>query len=64
MLISSAADRAAQQLSLGIPKGTKVFIDTRYFQGYDEGYAIAAIRTQMLKNGLDVVDERPRPKRW
>src|SRR6516225_5942684 len=58
LLISAAADRAAQQLSLGIPKGTRIFVDTRYLQGYDDGYAIAAIRTQMLKNGLMVVDDR------
>jgi len=58
-LISAAADRAASQLSLSIPKGTRVFVDTRYFQGYDDGYAIAAIRTQMLKSGLMVVDDRP-----
>ncbi len=58
LLISAAADRAAQQLSLGIPKGTRIFVDTRYFQGYDDGYAIAAIRTQMLKSGLDIVDDR------
>lgn len=58
LLISAAADRAAAQLSLGIPKGTKIFVDTRFFQGYDEGYAIAAIRTQMLKSGLMIVDDR------
>jgi hypothetical protein len=58
LLISTAADRAAAKLSLGIPKGTKIFLDTRYFQGYDDGYAIAAIRTQMLKGGLELVDDR------
>jgi hypothetical protein len=58
LLISTAADRAAQQLALGIPAGTKVFVDSRYFQGYDDGYALAAIRTQMLKSGLMVVDDR------
>jgi hypothetical protein len=58
LLISAAADRAASQLSLAIPKGTRVFVDTRYFQGYDDGYAIAAIRAQMLKNGLMVMDDR------
>jgi hypothetical protein len=60
LLISAAADRAAAQLSLGIPKGTRIFVDSQYFQGYDSGYAIAAIRTQLLKNGLMLVDERPR----
>ena len=58
LLISAAADRAAAQLSLNIPKGTKVFIDDHYFHGYDDGYAVAAIRTQMLKGGLDVVDDK------
>ena len=58
LLLSAAADRAAAQLSLGILKGTRVFVDTRYFQGYDDGYAIAAIRAQMLKSGLMVVDDR------
>ena len=58
LLISTAADRAAAQLSVGIPSGTRVYIDTRYFQGYDNGYAEAAIRTQMLKSGLALVDDR------
>lgn len=58
LLISAAADRAAAQLSLGIPKGTRIYVDSQYFQGYDQGYAIAAIRTQMLKSGMDLVDDR------
>lgn len=58
LLISSAADRAAGQLSLGIPAGTKVFLDDKYFQGYDQGYALAAIRTQFLKSGMTLVDDR------
>jgi hypothetical protein len=58
LLISAAADRAASQMSLGIPKGTRIFVDTKYFQGYDQGYAIAAIRTQLLRSGLMLVDDR------
>jgi hypothetical protein len=58
LLISAAADRAASQLSLNIPAGTRVFVDPQYFQGYDNGYALAAIRTQFLKAGLTLVDER------
>jgi hypothetical protein len=57
LLISSAADRAASQISLGIPPGTRVFVDPKYFQGYDQGYALAAIRTQFLKSGLALVDD-------
>ena len=58
LLISTAADRAAADLSLSIPKGTRVFIDRQYFQGYDDGYALNAIRTQFLRQGLAVVDDR------
>jgi hypothetical protein len=58
LLISTAADRAASALSLSIPKDTKVYIDRQYFQGTDDGYALNAIRTQFLKQGLDVVDDR------
>jgi hypothetical protein len=58
LLISTAADRAAAELSLTIPKNTKIFIDRQYFQGYDEGYALNAIRTQFLKRGLALVDDR------
>ncbi len=58
LLISTAADRAASDLSLAISRNTKVFIDHQYFQGYDDGYALNAIRTQFLRQGLDVVDDR------
>jgi hypothetical protein len=58
LLISSAADRAAAELSLSIPKGTRVYVDPKYFQGYDEGYALNAIRSHFLREGLDLVDNR------
>src|SRR5580704_10672163 len=58
LLISTAADRAATELSLAIPKNTRIFIDRQYFQGYDDGYALNAIRTQFLRQGLDLVDAR------
>jgi hypothetical protein len=58
LLISSAADRAAAQLVLAIPKDTRVFVDREYFQGYDDGYAMNAIRSQFLRQGLALVDDR------
>ncbi|HWF63348.1 MAG TPA: DUF6655 family protein [Rhizomicrobium sp.] len=58
LLISTAADRAAGEMSLSIPRNTKVFVDPQYFQGYDSGYALNAIRTQFLRQGLAVVDDR------
>ena len=56
LLISTAADRAASRLSPGVPPGTKVYLDTKYFQGYDQGYAIGAIRDRLLRDGLALVD--------
>jgi hypothetical protein len=58
LLISSAADRAAAQLAPDIPKNTRVFVDRQFFQGYDDGYAVNAIRTQFLRRGLALVDDR------
>jgi len=58
LLISTAADRAAAKMSLAIPKGTRVFVDSTNFQGYDQGYALVAIRTKLLKAGLRLVDDR------
>jgi len=58
MLISSAADRAAVQLSLEIPKGTKAFIDTTNFEGTDSKYAIGAIRGELLEKGVVLADDK------
>lgn len=58
LLISTAADRAAGELSLTIPRNTRIFIDRQYFQGYDDGYALNALRTQFLRQGLNIVDDR------
>lgn len=58
LLISRAADQAAAQLVLGIPKDTRIFVDRQFFQSYDDGYAMAAIRAQFLHQGLALVDEK------
>lgn len=57
MLISTAADRAAAELTPGVPEGTKVYLDTRYFQGYDNDYAIGAIKDQLLRRGAALVED-------
>jgi hypothetical protein len=44
LLVSRAADHAARQLDLGLPLGTKIFLDTSYIDGPDAKYAVAAIR--------------------
>ena len=55
LLISAAADRAAQSLSLSIPPGTRIFVDATYFEGTDSKYAIAAIRDRLLRRGAHIV---------
>lgn len=58
LLISTAADHAADQLELGLPKGTKVFLDTQYFEGADQKYAISTIRDRLLKQGARLVADK------
>ncbi|MGE5146759.1 MAG: DUF6655 family protein [Candidatus Eiseniibacteriota bacterium] len=58
LLISTAADRAAQQVSLTVPKGAKLFVDSSNFEGTDAKYAIGALREQLLKGGGRLVAER------
>ncbi|MEQ9225667.1 MAG: DUF6655 family protein [Parvibaculum sp.] len=58
LLISAAADRAAQNLSIDIPAGTKIFVDASYFEGVDSKYAIAAIRDRFLRRGARLVEKR------
>jgi hypothetical protein len=59
LLISTAADRAARDLALKVPDGAHVFIDDRYFEGFDSKYAIGALREELLKTGARLVADRP-----
>jgi hypothetical protein len=52
LLISTAADRAAQNLALNIPKGNRIFVDATDFEGTDSKYAIGSIRDHLLQQGL------------
>lgn len=58
LMISAAAERAARNLSVEIPAGTKVFVDSSYFEGTDSKYAIAAIRDRLLRRGARLVEKR------
>jgi hypothetical protein len=58
LLISTAADRAAENLNLNIPRGTKIFVDATNFEGYDAKYAIGAIRNSLVKQGALLVDSK------
>jgi hypothetical protein len=58
LLISSAADRAAEQLSLDLGPNKKAFLDTTNFEGLDSKYAIATIRSSLLKHGAHFVGDK------
>ena len=57
MLISSAADRAVDELKLDV-RGKTVFVDASNYKGLDAEYTVAAVHTQMLKNGARLVAHR------
>ena len=58
LLISTAADRAAESLKLDLGPERKAFLDATNFEGLDGKYAIAAIRSSLLKKGTRFVDDK------
>jgi hypothetical protein len=58
LLISTAADRAAQSLKLDLGPERKAFLDATNFEGIDGKYAIAAIRSSLLKQGTRFVGDK------
>jgi hypothetical protein len=58
LLISTAADRAAKQLALQMPKDLKLYIDTSNFEATDGKYAISAIKSELLRRGGRLVLDR------
>lgn len=58
LLISAAADRAAQRLAEGIPGDTAVYLDAMNFEATDGKYAIATIRDSLLRRGARLVADR------
>jgi hypothetical protein len=58
LLISTAADRAAAAISLNIAPDRKCFLDATNFEGTDGKYAIAAIRSSLLRKGTRFVPDQ------
>lgn len=58
LLISSAADRAAEKLAEQIPAGVKVLLGTTSVASVDERYATAAIRDRFMRRGVILVDDK------
>lgn len=57
LLLSTAVDRAVDEVTLKVPKGTKVFVDASRFEGYDKSYAISAFRDRVLESGAHLVSQ-------
>lgn len=58
LLISAAVDHALDGLDLDIPQGTKLWLDARNFEGYDDEYAISAIKDHLLHEGGRLASDR------
>jgi hypothetical protein len=58
LLISTAADRAAASIVLNLEPERKAFLDATNFEGLDGKYAIAAIRSSLLKKGTRIVADK------
>ena len=58
LLISTAADRAAASIALDLGPERKCFLDATNFEGLDGKYAIAAIRSSLLKKGTRFVGDK------
>jgi hypothetical protein len=58
LLISTAADHMVVKLSPQFTPGTKVFVDSEYFEGVSAKYTIGTIRDRLLKAGAFLVADR------
>jgi hypothetical protein len=58
LLISTAADRAADALAVQIPPGLTAWVDTGGLSRRDHSYAIAAIQDALLRRGIMLVADR------
>jgi hypothetical protein len=51
LLISTAADRALAGADFSWVKGQKVYLEDKYFESYDKGYAVGLIRERLAVEG-------------
>jgi hypothetical protein len=58
MLISEAAEDAARQIIITIPKGRRCYLDTTNFEGLDGRYAVSAVRQKLLEQGIALMETR------
>lgn len=57
-MISSAVDHALDRLHVDIPRGTRIWVNADNFEGYDQKYAVGAIRDHLLRQGALLVADK------
>src|SRR4051812_25166997 len=60
LLISVAADRAAEALAAQVPSNLTAWIDGSGFSAEDQAYGLAAIQDALLRHGVRLVMDRSR----
>src|ERR1051326_3133546 len=63
LLISTAADRAAEGLAAQIPPNLTAYIDMMGLPNEDEPYALAAIMDALLRHGVRLAPDRSEERR-
>jgi hypothetical protein len=58
LLITTAADRAAEALAAQVPQGLTAWIDTSGFSAQDAQYGLATIQDALLRHGVRLVGDR------
>jgi hypothetical protein len=58
LLISTAADRAADALAAQVPANLTAFVDPSGFVAQDQAYGMAAINDALLRRGVHLVTDR------
>ena len=56
LLLSTASDRALAGIDLAPLRDKAVFVEERYFESYDKGYALGCIRQAISEGGGRLVD--------
>lgn len=58
LLITTAADRAAEALAAQVPTNLTAWMDRSGFSAEDQAYGMAAIEDALLRHGVRLVDDR------
>ena len=58
LLITTAADRAAEALAVQVPPNLTAWIDTSGFSAQDQQYGLATITDALLRHGVKLVGDR------